>query len=101
MNEMNLQMSDDDYIQQWKKTGPIRIKMIEKTGKCKWDVGQEFIYETPYKPPREACFALVSVMNLYVWRVAQGFPSWEKDDRNIYRIHCPSKKGTVWEMKKV
>ena len=24
----------------------------------------------------------------------------KQDDESIYRIHCPSKNGTVWEMKK-
>lgn len=93
-------MTDDDYKRQWKSTGPIRIKMIEKAGKCKHDLGTEFTYETPYKRPSEACFALLHVLDLYTWRVAEGFPSWEKDDRSVYRIHCPSKLGTVWEMRK-
>ena len=25
--------------------------------------------------------------------------AWEKD-RSTYRIHCPDKKGTVWEVKR-
>ncbi|NPV02886.1 MAG: hypothetical protein HPY53_16050 [Brevinematales bacterium] len=27
--------------------------------------------------------------------------SWEEDDRGVFRIHCPDKKGTVWELRRV
>jgi len=39
---------------------------------------------------------LLNVLDLYTWRVTPGFLLWEKDNGNIYRIHCPSKKSTVW-----
>jgi uncharacterized repeat protein (TIGR04076 family) len=94
-------MTGEEYRSKWKDAGPIEIKMIEKHGKCKHQVGDTFHYNTPYERPNEFCFALLHVLDLYTWRVAQGFPSWEKDDGSVYRIHCPSKLGTVWEMKKV
>lgn len=28
-------------------------------------------------------------------------PSWEGDNPEVYRIHCISKKGTVWEFQRV
>jgi uncharacterized repeat protein (TIGR04076 family) len=93
-------MTNEEYNSEWKKTGPIEIKLVQKDGKCKYELGQTFSYQTPYKRPEEVCFALLHVLDLYTWRVANDFPSWEKDNRNIYRIHCPSKFGTVWEMKK-
>ncbi len=93
-------MTDEEYKNRWKDIGSIEITMIDKRGKCKHELGDTFQYETPYKRPNEVCFALLHVLDLYTWRVLQGFPSWEKDDRNVYRIHCPSKLGTVWEMKK-
>jgi len=68
-------MTEDEYRKKWKESGPTTIKMIGK-------------------------FALLHILDLCIWRVAQGFPSWEKDDDTVYRIHCPSKLGTVWEMKK-
>lgn len=93
-------MTDEEYKNRWKDIGSIEIKMVEKLGKCKHQLGDTFQYETPYKRPNDVCFALLQVLDLYTWRVIQGFPSWEKDDRTVYRIHCPSKLGTVWEMKK-
>jgi hypothetical protein len=41
------------------------------------------------------------VLELYLWRSALGFPSWNEEDRGVFQIHCPDKKGTVWEMKKI
>lgn len=94
-------MTDEEYRNKLKETGPIQIKMIEKLGKCKHQLGDTFKYNTPYERPNEVCFALLYVLDRYTWQVAQGFPSWEKDDRSVFRIHCPSKLGTVWEMKKL
>ncbi len=94
-------MTEEEYRLKWKDAGPIEITMTEKCGKCNHQLGDTFQYKTPYERPNEACFALLHVLDLYTWRVVQGFPSWEKDNPNVYRIHCPSKLGTVWEMKKV
>ncbi len=65
-------------------------------------LGDVFYYEHPYSRPKEVqCHALLHVLELYIWRVALGFPSWESDDSSVYRKHCPAKKGTVWEVRKV
>lgn len=95
------QIPDDVYRQMWLDLGPVEIRMVEKTGKCPHEVGDTFHYEHPYKPPVGVCHALLHVLELYVWRVALGFPSWEDDDTTVHRLHCPSKTGTVWEMRKV
>ena len=98
---MHKKMTAITYQKRWQATGSLQIKMIEKTGTCRYKLGQTFYYKTPYKKPRNACNALLHVLDLYTWRVALGFPSWEADDRSVFRIHCPSKKGTVWELRKV
>jgi uncharacterized repeat protein (TIGR04076 family) len=94
------QMTDSQYRKHWKSTGPLEIRMVEKTGKCKHALGDIFCYETPYAKPEGVCIALLHVLDLYTWRVALGFPSWETDDRNVFRIHCPSRNGTVWELRR-
>ncbi|MCP4760976.1 MAG: hypothetical protein GY870_04285 [archaeon] len=83
----------------WNELSPIEIKLVIKSGKCKHELGDKFYYEHPYKKP-DICNALLHVLDLYTWRVALDFPSWETDDTGIFRIHCPAHKGTVWEMRK-
>lgn len=90
----------DEFKEKFLATGPIEIKMIEKNEYCHHEVGDTFYYEHPYKRPQGVCHALLHVLDLYTWRVGMGFPSWEDDDSSVHRIHCPGKKGTVWEMRK-
>ena len=94
-------MTDEEYKEMWGKLGLIQIRMIEEIGSCRHSLGDVFFYNTPYDKPNEVCTALLHVLDLYIWRVALGFPSWEADNRSIYRIHCPSKKGTIWELSKL
>jgi uncharacterized repeat protein (TIGR04076 family) len=89
------------YHQRWEELGPLEIRMIEKNENCKHALGDRFVYEHPYAPPAGVCHALLHVLSLYTWRVALDFPSWEDDDRTVHRIHCPAKRGTVWELRKV
>lgn len=93
-------MERHEYEQAWQATGPLEITMIEKIGRCVHELGDAFQYKTPYEKPAGACMALLHVLDLYTWRAALGFPSWEPDDHTVFRIHCPSKKGTVWELRK-
>jgi len=92
-------MKREEYLAEWDRLQPIQVTMIEKCGKCMHSVGDTFRYENPYEKPSNLCNALKHVLDLYTWRITLGFPSWEEDDGNVYRIHCPSKKGTVWEMR--
>ena len=101
--DLNLDVSsfsDDDYHELWNQIGRIRIKMVEKIGKCNHELGDTFHYQNPYIKPEGVCNALLHVLDLYTWRTALGFPSWDPKDRKAHMIHCPAKKGTVWEMKK-
>ncbi|MBN1217471.1 MAG: hypothetical protein JXM69_00965 [Anaerolineae bacterium] len=93
--------TDAEYKALWQTCGPIEVKMVEKCGQCVHNLHDTFYYETPYKKPQGICTALLHVLDLYAWRVALGFPSWQADDRHTYRIHCPDATGTVWEMRKV
>lgn len=95
------QLSKEERQKLWGGTGPIQIKVIEKTGKCRHNPGDTFVYPNPSKRPEGVCYALLHVLDAFVWRAALGFPSWESDDARFYRIHCPSKKGTVWEVRKL
>jgi uncharacterized repeat protein (TIGR04076 family) len=93
--------SHKDYLKLWSRTGKIEIKMVEKNEDCKHNLGDVFIFDSPYDKPEGVCNALLHVLDLYTWRVALGFPSWNEEDRKVYKIHCPDPKGTVWEMRKI
>ena len=90
-----------EYRQLWKRIGKIEIRMVEKNEECTHNLGDIFVYEDPYTKPSTVCTALLHVLDLYTWRVALGFPSWNSDDRKVFKIHCPDPKGTVWEMRKI
>lgn len=81
-----------DYKRVWKRLAGIRAKMIEKNEQCQHEVGDTFMYRNHYDKPAGICSALHHVLELYLWRVSIGFPSWE-DDPAVYRIHCPDKMG--------
>jgi len=86
-------MKRPDYLDKWDELSRIEVKMIKQEGKCNHKLGDTFYFKNPYDKPRDLCNALLHVLDLYTWRVVLGFPSWEADDENVYRIHCPSKKG--------
>jgi uncharacterized repeat protein (TIGR04076 family) len=93
-------LTDAEYKEQWASLEPIEIRMVEKRGECKHDVGDTFTYENPYIRPQGVCPALLNVLDLYTWRVSLDFPSWNANDRAVYRLHCPDATGTVGEMQK-
>ncbi|MHC4177256.1 MAG: hypothetical protein ACYSWU_07105 [Planctomycetota bacterium] len=93
-------MHREGYLRQWENLGPIVVRMVRKDGECTHELGDTYYFKDPYVKPAGLCSALLHVLDLYTWRVALGFPSWEEDEENTYRIHCPSKKGTVWEMRR-
>jgi uncharacterized repeat protein (TIGR04076 family) len=88
------------YLELFKKLGKVEIRMVEKNEECRHNLGDVFFYENPYRRPANVCSALLHVLDLYIWRAALGFPSWNSGDRKVFQIHCPDKKGTVWEMRK-
>lgn len=88
-----------DYKEVWKRFAGVRATMIEKNEECQHKISDTFVYKNQYDRPAGICSALHHVLQLYLWRVSTGFPSWE-DDPAVYRIHCPDKKGTVWELKR-
>jgi uncharacterized repeat protein (TIGR04076 family) len=95
-------MTDEAYRKLWNRIGKLEIRCVEKNGQCFHNVGDTYYYDKiPYRRPDKVCYALLHVMELYTWRVALGFPSWDAGDRNVYRVHCPDRTGTVWEMKRV
>ena len=89
--------SYEDYQKVWKRLAGVSARMVEKNEQCRHDVGDRFIYANHYDKPDGICSALHHVFQLYLWRVSVGFPSWENDP-TVYRIHCPDKQGTVWEL---
>ncbi len=89
----------DDYHAVWDRNHLVEIRMIEKNEHCKHELGDSFILKHHYGSPEKVCHALIHVLSLYVFRASVGFPPWE-DDPSVYRIHCPDKKGTVWEVKR-
>jgi uncharacterized repeat protein (TIGR04076 family) len=91
----------EEYLQYWNRLSKIEIRLVEKLGQCKHNVGDVFYYENPYKRPEGVCFSLLHVFELYTWRVTLGFPSWNDKDPKVYRIHCPDHTGTIWEMRRV
>lgn len=74
---------------------------VEKNEECKHTVGEVFYIDTPYRKNESLCAALSHVLDLYIWRVVFGFPSWNEENHKVYKLHCPDPKGTVWTMEKV
>ncbi len=93
-------LSEAEYKKLWKEDLKLDIKMVEKNGECKHILGDTFIYSSPYNRPENVCFALLHVLDLYAWRAALGYPSWNAENREVYRIHCPDATGTVWELRR-
>lgn len=93
--------SHEEYRRFWDNISKVEIRMIEKNEECQHNLGDSFVYENPYKRPEHVCHALLHVLDLYIWRAALGFPSWNGEERGIFVIHCPDKRGTVWEMRRI
>lgn len=83
----------------WKRK--IKITCVEKLGKCHHEVGDSFVYENAISYIPELCVGVQDPARLWVSHCAAGLPSWEGDDSSIYRIHCISKKGTVWKIERI
>ena len=93
----------EEYKEVWDRIPEVEVKMIERKGGCFHEIGDTFTYRNHTDRPEELCASVHHVFNLYLWRVALGFPCcppWGPDDRGIYHIHCPAPNGTVWELKR-
>ncbi|MBN1525419.1 MAG: TIGR04076 family protein [Spirochaetales bacterium] len=90
-----------DYQDCWNKLDRLEIKMVKKDGECRHREGDAFFYDSPYMRPQGVCPALLHVIDLYTWRSVLGFPSWNSDDRKVFRLHCPDPEGTVWELRRM
>ena len=80
---------------------PVKVTLLEKTGNCPHEVGESFEYHHPLFRPQGICGAAAYAMEIYIQRCLDGFPSWEKDNPDVYLIHCPSRKGTIWKIERV
>jgi uncharacterized repeat protein (TIGR04076 family) len=94
---LNSPRTYDEYKRHWSNLYRLEIKLTDKIGECKHGQGDVFHYDNPYKRPEDVCFALLHVLDLYVWRVILGFPSWREKTRGVYRIHCPDHTGAIWD----
>jgi uncharacterized repeat protein (TIGR04076 family) len=89
------------YRDFWHRLPMIEARMVEKNEDCRHSLGDSIVFENPYDRPAGICHALCHVFQLYLWRLSLGFPSWNAEDRSVYRLHCPDAKGTVWELKAI
>ena len=99
--DLSQPIDHERYHRYWQEMGRIEIRCAEKLGECKHELGEVYYYDNPYQRPAGVCFALLHVLDLYTWRVALGFPSWNEQDPQVHRIHCPDHTGTVWEVRRV
>ncbi len=89
------------YRDLWKRLPKLEAILIEKNEECRHTLGETILFDSPYDHPEGICHALYHVFQLYLWRAALGFPSWNTENHAVYRLHCPDAKGTVWELKTV
>jgi uncharacterized repeat protein (TIGR04076 family) len=99
--DLSKPMTPAEYHAYWERMGRIEIRMIQKLGECQHNLGDVFYYGNPYQRPQGVCPALLHVIDLYTWRVALGFPSWNEEDPRVHRIHCPDHTGTVWAVRRI
>ena len=78
----------------------VKVTLIEKFGKCHHEVGDSFLYIHPMFRPVGICGVAAYSFEPYVQRCSTNVPSWEDDDSSVYRIHCPSKMGTIWSIER-
>jgi len=74
----------------------LRIKLIWKMGKCPHNIGDEWTLPYALMRPEGLCNDAHYAMTPYLSMAASGGRSWEED--GVWRIHCPSKTGVVFEI---
>jgi len=76
----------------------VRITCESKHGVCEHNVGDTYVFEHIQDYVKGLCSGIQDPARPYAAYCALGQPSWESDDKSIYRIHCISKKGTIWKL---
>ncbi|MBT3285678.1 hypothetical protein HN807_00085 [Candidatus Bathyarchaeota archaeon] len=79
----------------------VQITCIEKNGVCEHEIGDSYTIEYVQDYVKGLCSGIQDPARQYAGYTALGVPSWESDDKTVFRIHCISKKGTVWELRKI
>jgi len=79
----------------------VRITCESKHGVCEHNVGDTYVFEHIQDYVKGLCNGIQDPARPYAEYCAIGQPSWEADDKSIYRIHCVSKKGTVWKLERI
>jgi uncharacterized repeat protein (TIGR04076 family) len=79
----------------------VKVTMIEKRGQCYLDKEASFLYENPWRQPKDMCSALYFSLAPWVQSASLNGRSWEEDNPDIFLISCPSKKGTVWKVERL
>jgi len=79
----------------------VRITCESKHGVCEHDVGDSYVIEHVQDYVKGLCSGIQDPARPYAVYCALGMPSWEGDDKSIYRIHCISKLGTVWRLERI
>jgi len=93
----------EDYLKVWARHPEVEVTVIRQDGGCNHEMGDSFTYKTHRDRPDGICTSAHHVFQLYLWRVALGFPccpTWGPDDGSVYHVHCPKPNGTVWEMRR-
>ncbi len=77
---------------------PVTVTMVEKRGKCHYQLGKTWRWDKGWDGSERVCRALDWSLHWPVVLCALGAKSWEQDP-DVWRISCPSKRGTVWEVR--
>ena len=79
----------------------VRVTCESKHGVCEHEVGDSYVIEQVQDYVKGLCSGIQDPARPYAAYCALGMPSWESDDKSIYRIHCISKLGTVWRLERI
>ena len=79
----------------------VRITCESKHGVCEHEVGDSYVIEQVQDYVKGLCSGIQDPARPYAAYCALGMPSWESDDKSIYRIHRISKLGTVWRLERI
>jgi len=61
----------------------VKAACVKKIGKCRRDVGESHVFETPISYVEEMCLGIQDPARIWVTRCAAGLPSWEEDNPEV------------------